>query len=93
MKKITAQIEALSTKQQQLSNRLANLKTRQDRIDRAKETRRLVLAGYWMFKLNGGDRRKVGQRLSEAGLLNQRDRVLFDLDPASPSATQGQQAA
>lgn len=87
MKKISTQIEALAVKHQQLGNRLTNLKARQERIDRAKETRRLILAGQWMFKLNGGDMTKVGQRLAEAGLLRSaRDLQLFGI--TAPASTE-----
>ncbi len=78
MKKISHQIESLETKQQQLQNRLLGLRSRQARIARAEETRRLVLAGKWLFKLCGGDAAKVGAKLAEAGLLPQGDRRLFD---------------
>lgn len=78
MKRISDQIKNATAKQQQLSNRLCNLKNRQARIERAKDTRRLVLAGKWMMKLHGGDLKKVGERLHEAGLLSERDRALFE---------------
>ncbi|MES2510804.1 MAG: hypothetical protein V4625_12805 [Pseudomonadota bacterium] len=77
MKKISHQIESLETKQQQLQNRLQGLRSRQARIARAEETRRLVLAGKWLFKLCGGDAVKVGSKLAEAGLLPEADRRLF----------------
>lgn len=79
MKKISDQINTVSAKQQQLANRLTNLRNRQKKSECAKEARRLILAGKWMLKLNGGDIRKVGERLDEAGLLSARDRDLFGL--------------
>jgi hypothetical protein len=79
MKKISEQIGQLAVKQQQIAARLTNLRNRQERIDYAKETRRLVLAGKWMLKLNGSDWEKVGQRLIEAGIVvSARDKALFN---------------
>ena len=82
MRKISTQIEELHVKQQQLNSRLYALRSTQDRIERAKETRRLVLAGKWMLKLNSNDWEKVGQRLIEAGIVvSARDKQLFESDP------------
>lgn len=79
MKKISTQIKSLECKQQQTENRLNALRSRQARIDRAKETRRLVLAGKWLLRLHQDDWQKVGQRLTQAGLLvSERDKKLFD---------------
>lgn len=79
MRKISTQIEALEVKQTQLQNRLLALRSRQSRIARAEETRRLVLAGRWLFKLCGGDAAKVGAKLAEAGLLTEPDYRLFSV--------------
>ena len=87
MKKISEQIGQLTVKQQQITARLTNLRNRQERIDHAKETRRLVLAGKWMLKLNGSDWEKVGQRLIEAGIVvSARDKQLFESAPVKRSA-------
>ncbi len=80
MKRIAKQITELQTKHQQLTHRLSGLRSRQARIERAQETRRLILAGKFMLKLCQNDMKKVGLQMNDAGLLNERDRRLFELD-------------
>jgi phage terminase small subunit len=87
MEKVSAQINRIRIQQHQLASRLVNLKNRQDKMERARETRRLVLAGQWMLKLNGGDWSRVAQRLEEAGLLTERDRHLFQASQQADRAS------
>jgi hypothetical protein len=84
MKRVSKQIEELQTKHLQLVHRLSGLRSRQARIERAQETRRLILAGKFMLKLCQNDMRKLGAQLTAAGFIGERDRSLFE-SPHGPS--------
>lgn len=76
-RKTSSQIEALEKRQEQTKARLQNLRSRQERIEKAKETRRLVLAGQAFFKMCGSDWDKVAARLRDGNILKAKDRELF----------------
>lgn len=85
MENIETQIERLKQQQREISNRLINLKNRQSKAERAREARRLILAGQWLLRTHGDDIQEVGELLADAGMLKASDRVLFDL-PAAEKA-------
>lgn len=87
MKKVSNQIQELEVRRAQLHNRLQALRERQSNIDRVAETRRLVLAGRWLFKICGNDPTRVAKKLADAGLLKStKDAQLFEPNGCVPKA-------
>ena len=74
-------LHKLESRKKTLDARIQSIRARTAREERARETRRKILAGAYFIKLLGGDLTRVGKRLKEANFLAARDEALFGLTP------------
>lgn len=74
-------LQKLESRQRTLDARIQSIRARAAREERARETRRKILAGAYFIKLLGGDLTRVGMRLKEANFLAVKDEALFGLRP------------
>lgn len=72
-------LQKLESRKKTLDARIHSIRARTARDERARETRRKILAGAYFIKLLGGDLTRVGMRLKEANFLAARDEALFGL--------------
>ncbi|MBX9960793.1 MAG: hypothetical protein K2Y15_11715 [Burkholderiaceae bacterium] len=70
-------IEKMQQQKARLDARIQQLRNRQTREERKKDTRRKILAGAYFIKLMGGDLAMVAKQMDDAGLLRSEDAALF----------------
>ena len=74
-------LKLLEARRERIAARIQRLRGRANAEERKRDTRRKILAGAYLIRLMGGDLKRVGLRLREAGYLEKRDAGLFCLDP------------
>lgn len=74
-------LKLLEARRERIAARIQRLRGRANAEERKRDTRRKILAGAYLIRLMGGDLKRVGLRLREAGYLERRDAGLFCLDP------------
>ena len=79
MGSVQEQIERLLAKRAELDARLATARATATRQERRNETRRKIIAGGMILKMNGYDWGKVGEQLRAANMLDLRDYPLFGI--------------
>ena len=80
MDEAQAKLKRMEAKRARLAARIQQLRGRANTAERKRDTRRKILAGAYLIKLMGGDLKRVGTRLRDAGYLHARDAALFELD-------------
>lgn len=73
-------LEKLLQQKAELEARIQQTRNREAALERARDTRRKVLAGAYVIKLAENDLQKVGRELIAAGMLDAKDYVLFGID-------------
>lgn len=74
-------LKRLEARRERIAARIQRLRGRANADERKRDTRRKILAGAYLIRLMGGDLKRIGLRLREAGYLENRDAGLFGLDP------------
>ena len=72
-------LQALEKRRKYLDARIQGIRARTAKQERARDTRRKILSGAYFIKLVGGDLKRVGLRLKEAGFLQPLDYELFGI--------------
>ena len=72
-------LKKLEGKRERIQARIQRLRGHANAAERRRDTRRKILAGAFLIRLMGGDLKRVGSRLREAGFLRDQDLELFDL--------------
>lgn len=81
-------VNRLMVQKAQIDARLSNARAQLSKQQRKDEARRKIIAGAWALKMHGGDWRRVGERLREAGMLDARDVALFGLEESGSTFQQ-----
>ena len=79
-------MQELEARKRILDARIQSIRARTAKQERARDTRRKILAGAYFIKLLGGDLNRVGLRLKEAEFLEPRDYELFGIDHSMTSS-------
>ena len=74
-------LKRLEARRERIAARIQQLRGQANTEERKRDTRRKILAGAYLIRLMGGDLKRVGMRLREAGYIEMRDAALFGLDP------------
>jgi hypothetical protein len=74
-------LKRMEARRERLAARIQQLRGRANAQERKRDTRRKILAGAYLIRFMGGDLKRVGLRLREAGYLSSRDADLFELTP------------
>ena len=74
-------LKRLEARRERIAARIQRLRGRANADERKRDTRRKILAGAYLIRLMGGDLRRVGMRLRDAGYLEKREADLFCLGP------------
>ena len=80
-------LKRLEARRERIAVRIQRLRGRANADERKRDTRRKILAGAYLIRLMGGDLKRVGLRLREAGYLAERDAGLFGLAPDAQEKT------
>lgn len=80
MENADLKLKRLEARRERLAARIQRIRGRANADERKRDTRRKILAGAYLIRLMGGDLKRVGLRLREAGYLAERDAGLFCLE-------------